>query len=198
MSTPDKYVLWIDGAGGFLVCLGNQVTFGQAVPEARVDIPLFADIAKRHATLSRDAEGYLLHAVRRVLVNGREVDRALLHSGDRVTLGASCQLLFRLPVSISATARLDLVSGQRLRQGVDAIFLMADTLVLGPGPQAHVIVPDLEQNVFIYRSKDGLAIHHPGPFTMAEKACRDRAVIQPNVPVAGERFSLALEALASA
>src|SRR5438105_15843073 len=45
-----RFLLWVDGVGGFLVCLGNRVTLGQATPDAYVDIPLFADVSRVHAT----------------------------------------------------------------------------------------------------------------------------------------------------
>ena len=63
---------------------------------------------------------------------------------------------------ISTSARLDLVSGHRLPLSVDAILLMADTLVLGDGPQVHVNVPDLKQPIVLFRQKDTLGIRHSG------------------------------------
>jgi len=189
----DQYLLWIDGIGGFLVCLGNTVTFGQATPDARVDVPIFADVSRHHATLTRDSEGYLLQSVRTVQVNGQTVEKALLHAGDRVTLGTSCQFQFRQPVPLSASAVLELVSGHRLRLAVNAVVLMADTIVLGPGPQAHVIMPDLRQPVILYRHKDGLGIRCPGDALISGKPCKERGVIEPGSTVAGEDFSLGLE-----
>ena len=50
--------------GGYLVCLGNRVTLGQATPDARVDVPLYADVSRHHATVTRDSEGYLLEGLR--------------------------------------------------------------------------------------------------------------------------------------
>src|SRR5262249_47027345 len=82
-----RFLLWIDGVGGYLVCLGTRVTIGQATPDAYVDIPLFADVSRVHAALMRDTEGYLLEATRTLQVNGQTVAKALLESGDRITLG---------------------------------------------------------------------------------------------------------------
>src|SRR5438128_652804 len=135
---PLRFLLWIDGVGGFLVCLGSRVTFGQATAADQVDVPLTADVSRIHASLTRDAGGYVLEAVRLIQVNGQTVTRSLLQANDRVTLGATCQFLFRLPAALSATARLDLVSGHRVPLGVDGVLLMAETLVLGEGPQVHV------------------------------------------------------------
>src|SRR5260370_40107486 len=77
---PSRFWLWIDGVGGYLVCLGNRLTFGQALPGAPVDVPLVADVSRLHATLTRDAEGYVLEAVRPIQVNGNTVNRSLLQS----------------------------------------------------------------------------------------------------------------------
>jgi tetratricopeptide (TPR) repeat protein len=194
---PDQYHLWIDGVGGYLICLGNKITFGQAVPDARVDVPIFADVSRHHATLTRDPEGYSIQAVRTVQVNGKTVERALLHAGDRITLGTACQFVFRQPVPLSASAVLELVSGHRLRLAVNAIVLMADTVVLGPGPQAHVLMPDLRQPVILYRHKDGLGIRCPGDAVIAGRPCKERGVIEPGATVAGEDFSLGLELVAT-
>jgi hypothetical protein len=191
-----RFLLWIDGVGGYLVCLGNRVTLGQATPEACVDVPLFADVSRLHAALSRDAEGYLLEALRPALVNGRPTDKVLLHAGDRVTLGTACQLQFTQPVPVSASARLDVVSGHRLRLAVDGVLLMADTLVLGPGTQAHVPIPDLREPVILYRHKDGLGVRHGGAFAINGRPCNERGVLEPGAAVAGEDFSLALEPVA--
>lgn len=192
-----RFLLWIDGVGGYLVCLGNRVTLGQATPDAGVDIPLFADVSRLHASLTRDSEGYLLEATRSAQVNGKSVERALLQSGDRVTLGHSCQLQFRQPVPVSASARLDIVSGHRLSVAVDAVLLMADTLVLGPGSHVHVAMPDLTHSVVLFRTRDGLGIRHPGGFLVDGQPCTERGTLLPTSTVKAEEFTLAVEPLGS-
>jgi tetratricopeptide (TPR) repeat protein len=188
-----RFLLWIDGVGGYLICLGNRVTLGQATPETTVDLPLFADVSRLHAALTRDAEGYLLEAQRPVQVNGQTVLKALLRSNDRVTLGTCCQLQFRQPVPVSTSARLDLASGHRLRWPVDGVLLMADTLVLGPGSQVHVAIPDLKAPVVLFRQKTGLGIRHAGQLSINGLPCRERGTLEPGATVTGEDFSLTLE-----
>ncbi|HYV38243.1 MAG TPA: FHA domain-containing protein [Gemmataceae bacterium] len=189
--------LWIDGIGGYLVCLDNRVTLGRSTPEAAVDVPLLADVSRLHAHVLRDSEGYLLEALRPAQVNGKAVDKALLRDKDRVTLGSSCQLQFRQPVPISASARLDLVDGLRLKLAVDGVLLMADTLVLGPGEQSHVSMPDLKKPVILYRQKAGLGVRADGPLTIDGQAVATRVLLGPNAHIVGEEFSLTLEAVGS-
>jgi hypothetical protein len=197
-SLPVRFLLWIDGVGGYLVCLGARVTFGQAIHDGHVDIPLVADVSRLHASLTRDAEGYVLEAVRPIQVNGREVTRTLLQVGDRITLGASCQVQFHLPVPISTSARLDLVSGHRLPLSVDAILLMADTLVLGDGPQVHIQVPDLSQPLVLFRQKDTLGIRHAGKLYINGHTSGERLLLSdPQATVNGENISFAIEPVAA-
>jgi hypothetical protein len=190
---PPRFFLWIDGVGGYLVCLGHRLTFGQALPGARVDVPLVADVSRLHATLTRDGEGYVLEAVRPVQVNGGLVTRALLQPGDRVTVGASCQFLFRLPVPGSTTARLDLVSGHRLPTSVEGVLLMAETLVLAAGPQAHVQIDELKQPVVLFRHRDGLGMRHQGEMKVNGQVSNGRTLLPPNATVSGAEIGFAIE-----
>jgi hypothetical protein len=188
-----RFLLWIDGVGGYLVCLGNRITIGQATPDAYVDVPLYADVSRLHAVLTRDAEGYLLEATRPLLVNGRPADKALLQSGDRINLGGSCQITFRQPAAVSASARLELTSGHRLLLTVDGVLLMADTLVLGPGSQAHVAMPDLQQPVVLYRHREAMGVRYQGNLCVDGQRCQERAELRPTSTVTGDDFAFAIE-----
>jgi hypothetical protein len=192
-APPDRFMLWVDGIGNYLVCLGTRVTFGQAIPSSRVDVPLLADVSRLHATLTRESEGYLLEAHRPTLVNASSVDKVLLQEGDRFSLGSSCQMTFSQPVPVSATARLDPVGGPRTSPAADAILLMAETLVLGSGPQAHVIIPELRQPVILYRQKDGLGVRHVGSLWVDGHRCGERGSLGTSGSVRGDDFSFAIE-----
>ena len=190
---PKRFLLWVDGVGGYLVCLSNRISFGQATADGPIDVPLFADLSRLHAEVSRDGEGYVLESARGAHVNGTPTDRSTLKCGDRVTLGQTCQFLFRQPVSISPSARLELVSGHRLPLAVDGVLLMADNLILGPGDQVHVCLPWLAANVIIYRSKDGLGVRIPGSFRVDNSPCRDRANLTLPAVVSSDSFTFAIE-----
>jgi hypothetical protein len=188
-----RFLLWIDGVGGYLVCLGGRLTFGQATPDAHVDVPLVADVSRLHATLSRDSEGYVLEAVRPIQVNGQSVTRGFLRNGDRVTIGTSCQFQFRQPVPVSTSARLDMVSGHRLPVGIDGVLLMADTLVLGSGIQAHVTIPDLKEPIVLFRGKDGLGYRHKGSLVINGRKSSERGLLGAQATVHCDEVSFAVE-----
>ncbi|MBA4065829.1 MAG: hypothetical protein C0501_19340 [Isosphaera sp.] len=191
---PKRFLLWVDGVGGYLVCLGNRVTFGQATADGPVDVPLFADVSRLHAEVTRDGEGYVVESGKGVTVNGRGSARCGLAPGDRVTLGATCQFLFHRPVAVSSTARLELTSGHRLPVAVDGVLLMANELLLGPGPAAHVPVPGLPAHVLLYRSKDGLGVRVPGgPFRVDDRVCHDRAALPLPAVVTADAVTFAVE-----
>jgi tetratricopeptide (TPR) repeat protein len=188
-----RYLLWIDGVGGYLICLGNRLTLGQALPGSRVDVPVIADVARMHATLTRDVEGYLLEAIRPVQVNGQPVSRALLRPEDRVTLGSSCQMLFRQPVPVSMSARLDLVSGHRLPLALDAVLLMADTLVFAGSAQAHVTIADLKEPLVLFRNKDVLGLRYNGALTVNGQPSTGRCLLEPDTRVVAGDLVFSLE-----
>ena len=195
---PKRFLLWVDGVGGYLVCLSNRVTFGQATGEAPIDVPLFADVSRLHAEITRDGEGYVVESSKAVLVNGKDATRAVLASGDRVTLGATCQFLFHKPVSVSSTARLELTSGHRLPVAVDGVLLMGNEVMLGPAPNAHIILPGLPAPVLIYRSKDGLGVRVPDArFRIDDRPFVDRTALPLPAVVTGDAFTFAVEPVAA-
>jgi hypothetical protein len=189
------YALWIDGVGGYLVCLGHRISLGQPSDSRQVDVPILADLSRHHATVHRESEGYFLEAVRKTQVNGQQVEKTWLRSGDRITLGTVCQVRFTQAVPVSASARLDVESGHRWLRPVEAVLLMAETIVLGPSPQSHVLIPDLPQAMILYRHKEGLAVRYGGELAINGNACRERGNLAPGARISADDWSMTLEAL---
>src|SRR5262249_19739938 len=98
-------------------------------------------------------------------------------------------------VPVSTSVRLDITSGHRLQLAVDAVLLMADTLVLGPDANAHVVMPDLAQSIVLFRQKDGLGIRHAGSFQIDGHRCTDRGTRGASSTLSGDDFALAVEPL---
>jgi hypothetical protein len=128
-----------------------------------------------------------------VQINGLTTEKALLRSADRITLGSSCQLQFWQPVPVSTSARLDMVSGHRFHEPVQAVLLMADTLVIGPEAQSHIQVPDMTQPLILFRSKSGLAARWPGNLTINGQTHQERGPLDAGSTLVTEQITLALE-----
>jgi len=190
-----RNILWIDGAGAWLVCLHSPITIGQASGESSpVDIPLLADVSRIHATLTREDESWLVESTRDMTVNDRPTGRSVLKTGDRLRLG-TCDLKFSLPVPGSLSGVLKIENGRRLPMAVQGVLLMADMLVLGTGDKVHAPLPGVAQPVYLFRQKDRLGIRWPGPFTIDGEPVRDRAMLPAEGCVASAEFSFAIEAL---
>ncbi|MBS0210295.1 MAG: FHA domain-containing protein [Planctomycetes bacterium] len=187
--------LWIDGVGGYLVCLGDELSIGQPVAGAPVDIPLLGDLSRRHATLVRDGDGYLLRPIRAARVMERDgAGESILADGQTIELSGQVRLRFRRPHPLSHSARLEFQSGHGTQPRSDAVLLWADTLVLGPTASAHVVCPGWPREVVLYRQGEQLMCHAPGEFTVDGQACRDRAALGATSRVSGPGFSFAFEA----
>jgi hypothetical protein len=191
----DRFLLWVDGVGGYLVCGRDEVTIGQPVAESPVDIPVLGDLSRRHAKVRRDGENYLIEPCRPVRLNGRPVDRAApLVDGAMLELG-NVSLRFRQPHPLSATARLEFVSRHRTHPSADAVLLMAESCVLGPDAQSHVVCGDWSRDLILYRQGDDLFCRRPGSFQLDGKAAADYGQLTLNSQVSGEDFSLSIESL---
>jgi hypothetical protein len=210
-QSGSRFLLWVDAVGGYWVCLGDDVMLGQPDVPGRVDVPILGDLSGRHARIRRDSEGYMIEALRDTKVNGHRVQpTALLSDGAKIQLGDTVRLLFRRPLALSATARLDFLSRHRTHPSSDAVLLMAEACVLGPKPTSHVVCRDWPCEVILYRQEGELfcRVGHVSNVPGTLKTCptegtfeidglkhRQRGLIHRNARVVGEGFSFSLEAL---
>lgn len=191
-----RFLLWVDAVGGYWVCLGDEVVLGQPCAAGRIDVPILGDVSGRHARVRRDSEGYLIEAFRDVKVNGHRVQQsALLEDGAKIQLGDGVRLLFRRPHALSATARLEFLSHHRTHPTTDAVLLMADACVLGPRSHSHVVCRDWPQEVILFRHEAQLYCRTAGYFEIDGLGQRERGQIHRNARIAGDHFSLTLEAI---
>lgn len=193
-TASDRFLLWIDAVGGYLVCPEDNVRIGQQSPGNPAEVPLMADIARHHATLRRDGESYLVVPVREVLLDGRPcTGPALLGDGVELTLGRGVRLRFRQPNPLSTTARLDFVSRHGTQPTTSGVILLSETCILGPAANSHVVCRDWKSSVLLHRLRESLYCISDGPFTANGMACRGRASIEPGSRVLGEDFSFSIE-----
>ncbi len=196
-ATPaDRFMLWVDAVGGYWVCLADELVVGQPGGSGVADIPILADFSARHARIRRDGEGYLIDAFREVRVDGRRVGvTELLSDGCRIEIGSGVKLQLRRTHPLSLTARLDFLSRHRTQPAADAVLLLADSCVLGPKPQSHVVCRDWTREVILCRQGEQLFCHTTGQFEIDGVACRNRGLLRANSRVSGEGFAFSLEPL---
>jgi len=219
-----RFMLWIDGVGGYLVCERAAVVFGRpsstvrpflpsvaptASGLAEVDIPVMADISRRHAELARVGEHYRFRPLKKgCFVDGCAVrdsawvgDGAVLELGDgteEVVAGKSRgpRWTFRFPQSFGLTARLDPAGPHRLQPHADGILLLADTCLIGPENDAHLSAPDWRRTLVLHRRPDGSLVFRADGSYDVDGARRTGAVtIHHASQIRADDFSLQLEPL---
>ena len=189
-----RFLLWADAVGGYLVCQHDEVRLGQAIPGSDVEVPLLADLSRHHATIRRDGGTYLLEPLREARLNGRVVQATTtLASGSLIELGSALQIRFTIPHPLCASARLDVVSRHQTRPSTDAILLMADTFVLGPGSRNHVVCRDWSEDVVLFRQHRELLCRTACPFEVSGTRYERRGPLTLSSRVVAEGFSFSLE-----
>ncbi|MCO6459587.1 MAG: FHA domain-containing protein, partial [Pirellulaceae bacterium] len=195
-AVSQRFLLWVDAVGGYLVCLADQVVVGQAVPGSTVDIPILADLSRQHARICRVGDGYVIEPLAAVRVAGKRIEqRTLLGDGDELELGNSVRLRFRQPHPLSATARLEFLSRHRSQPSADGVLLMAESCVLGPGWRNHVVCREWQDDVVLYRQDGELYCRCMEPVEIDGQLCDGKGRVPRNARICGEKFAMSLEAV---
>jgi hypothetical protein len=197
---PDRLMLWVDAVGSYLVCRNNEVALGQpAGGGALPDVPILGDLSRRHAVIRREGETYSLEALRSVRVDGKVVNgTAPLWDGSTIELGSAVRLRFCRPHPLSATARLDFASPHRTQPSTNGVLLMADTCILGPGATSHVVTPQWQHEVVLFRQLDELVCRTSAKIMIDGTAkAAGRSVLRSGSRVEGEEFAFSLEPLST-
>lgn len=189
-----RFMLWVDGVGGYLTCLSSSVRIGQALPGTQVEIPVVGDLSRIHATISRSGEAYVVEPHGPIRVGQRELQSAhLLSDGDELQLGNSFRVRFRQPHALSGSGRLEFLSGHRTHPSADGVLLMSGSCILGPAPSNHVICREWRRDVMLVRQGQAFAVHVPHTFEVDGKLVDRRAAIGLDSRIQGDDFCLSLE-----
>ncbi len=135
---PDRLLLLLDGGGSYLVLRNGRASIGRAASESPADVPVFSDLAERHADISRVDDDYFLYSSRDVEIGGRATRQHLLRDGERMTLGRKAKFTFRKPSRKSSTAVLDLSDTTKMPNDVRRVVLFEKHATIGAGPTAHM------------------------------------------------------------
>ncbi|MBU0717296.1 MAG: hypothetical protein KJ749_03530 [Planctomycetes bacterium] len=137
-ALPDRLLLLVDGGGSFLLLRSDRASIGRAAASDPADVPVFSDIAERHANVARVEDDYFLFGTKEVEIGGQRTKHQLLRDGDRVVLGRKAKVTFRLPSRKSPSAVLDLSDTTKMPNDVRRVVLFRQHATIGSGPTAHV------------------------------------------------------------
>lgn len=191
-----RYMAWIDGVGNWLIVTSPEMTIGRATggsgPLARINEPdaadcsLVANLSRKHISLTRIDENYVLQAKSAASVNGRSVDdRLVLPQSCSIELGTGVRLGFSVPTQLSASARLTFESSHRPQTSVSGVILMADTCVLGSGSQSHIRCESWPGPVILVRTSDGIALKSQLPLLVGGRYATAKQVVSDGQVVRG-------------
>jgi hypothetical protein len=188
-------ILWIDGVGGYLLVDRPEVTIGQAVAGSLVDIGIVGDLSRQAAVIRRIDGDYLLQPLQPATkLNGQCVERAqLLSLQDEIAFGPRIRMTFTKPNPLSATARLELPHLGRFQPHVDAVLLMADACILGPGRASHVVCPQWDNELLLVRRGAGWCLRANQELEVNGQLQRGQIPLAAGMRVCGPDFSLSIE-----
>lgn len=195
--TPGKRVVaWIDEVGAYMICMGDEIILGQPAAEGGVDVPILADLSRRHAIVRREREAYVITPLHKTAIDGRIVtEPTVLRDKSLITLGNGVELRFRKPHALSATAVLEIISRHRTEPAVDAIVLMSESCILGPQSHSHIRCRDWTGDLVLFRRNDELMCRTQKQIEIEGQTCTGQAAVSGNCRIEGEEFALSLEEL---
>lgn len=171
-----RWMVWIDGAGGFLLLPGDDWTMGGCGESDDVAIRIQGPLARREAAIRRRGADYYLQPLGTLFLAGRREERpTILRHGDRISIGnpgtpqrlpqgslvrptegtmeanpmGLVTLEFTQPHPLSESARLQLLSRHRTLPHSEGIVLVADTCIIGATPRSHIRTPLAEAEVVL-------------------------------------------------
>jgi hypothetical protein len=201
-----KFVLWVDGAGGALVLLGEDVTIGGVRYDANPsDVCVLSNLPRKHLTLTRVHGSYQLQAHHPVRFKHQPFptdpdERIVLEDKTQWSMGEGVEIRFRLPTVLSLTAVLDFQSSHRPVVGqpplmVDQVILMDQNCLIGPGNGQHIKLKNCEEGIILYQSRQQLWCKSKSPFSKNNEAPETTASLEPGDIITGRDYRFRLEAL---
>jgi len=187
-------MLWIDSVGGYLLFAGGEVTVGQAAADA--DLPVMGDLSRRHATFRREGERWLIDPGGHVEIDGRPVtDLTPLPNQAELRFGSAVSGRFRQPHPLSATARLDFESRGRTRPAADGVLLLAETCLVGPETDSHIVCPNWPDRVVLVQRKGRLVCRSSMALRVAGQPLPSGQPLPVGSPIENDYVSFRLEGL---
>jgi hypothetical protein len=147
---PQRLLLLVDGGGSYLILRKDRLSIGRAITQNLPDIPIQADLAERHAEISRVDDDYFMFSSKVVEVDGRPTRHQLLRPGNRVVLSNNAKFTFRTPHPQSPSGIIELSSSTRMPGDVRRVILFRQTAMIGYGANVHVACHSANANLVLF------------------------------------------------
>ena len=191
-----RFMIWVDGVGGYLVCCEKENAIGQATEDNPVSIPISGDIHRSHAKILSDVDAHLLFPVGPVSVSSRSVKHpTVLKDGDTFVMGESVSLGYSKPHPWSTTAVIHFKSGNRTFPWSDAVIVAGNTIVLGPNAQSHIRCSRWEHEVILLQREGSWYCRSFADFSIDGQAIKLEGGIHGKSRVEGRDFSFSVEGI---
>ncbi len=171
-TTSDRHAagateqLWIDGCGGFRLATGTSWSLGgpSASKDESATIQIQADLPRMAGRILRNDSDYFWMPAKNRGAESSSADsnQAPTHQEkvwldvDRpLPLPGSAKLDLSVPSPLSASAVLTLRRPHRFAGHIDAVILVADTVLIGPGKHCHLRCDDLFRRVALSHRENG-------------------------------------------
>jgi hypothetical protein len=133
-SDDGRWVLWVDGCGGFLIVVNRDVRIGREVTarkdeSGRLDVSLVADVPRLAGMIVRDQADYYWQD---------SGDRKWIEPGKRIAGLGSAKLRLHKPSALCNSAVLTLDPPHRFGGHIDAVILADQTWLIGPSDDCHI------------------------------------------------------------
>lgn len=192
LQVPAKFVLQIDGVGGFLVLRDRVITAGAISSSARPVLGLLAEPNVPVATIERADEDYFVRSQKPIYINDRPVTERLLADSDRIALSAKCRMKFYVPNAASTTAVLELDGARLARPDIHRIILMDRDILIGPGFNNHIRAERASNTVTLFIQNGKLCCRAKERVMVDGRVLDSRAGLAMDAPIKIGQISLVL------
>lgn len=199
-----QYLVWVDGAGVFLLCLENQITIGGLRDDPhRANLCLMANLSRKHATLTRSHGGYQLQSHGNLTLDGKELtpEKSVpLKPPTTWQMNGNVEIQIQQPTVLSLTAVLDFQGSHPPLVGqppvtIDRVILMDQNCLIGPGGGQHIKLGDCQEGIILYRSKGRLWCKSKTPFAPNDSERTNSHPLTSGDVIAGDDFRFRIEAV---
>lgn len=173
----NRWLVWIDGGGGYLVLSGDTVRIGGSDSRDLTDVTIRADLPRYAGTVTRTGEDYFWQA--------EGAARQWIEPNKSLPGLASAQASLTTPSPLCRTAVLTLDAPHRFADHVDGVILADQTWLIGPTADCHARCRSLQTTMIVQWRDTGWHIK-----SLVEKTFTP---IQMGVALRGHGLSLLLE-----